>query len=84
MSDTTMPNIYSKARYPANFYRQKRLLILYLYKNTQLNKLLVLLFFVVGTGSCQTIDIYEKTATFSEHNWKSALRPSFTFEITDT
>jgi gliding motility-associated lipoprotein GldH len=30
------------------------------------------------------VDIYEKTATFYDHSWKSAERPSFTFEITDT
>ena len=40
--------------------------------------------FLVGIVSCQTIDVYEKTATFSKHSWKSAEQPSFTFEITDT
>ena len=39
---------------------------------------------VLVTVSCQTIDIYEKTTTFKSHSWKSAERPSFTFEITDT
>ena len=39
---------------------------------------------LAGLTSCETIDIYEKTATFSTHSWKSAERPSFTFEITDT
>ena len=39
---------------------------------------------VLVAGSCQTIDIYEKTTAFKSHSWKSAERPSFTFEITDT
>lgn len=34
--------------------------------------------------SCQTIDVYEKTTAFPTHSWKSAQKPSFTFEITDT
>ena len=53
-------------------------------KNTYLNKLYLILVLVVAITSCQTIDVYEKTATFSSHNWKSADKPSFTFEITDT
>lgn len=35
-------------------------------------------------GSCQTIDIYEKTIAFKTHSWKSAERPAFTFDIKDT
>lgn len=34
--------------------------------------------------SCQTIDIFEKTAFFAAHSWKSAEKPSFTFAISDT
>jgi gliding motility-associated lipoprotein GldH len=49
-----------------------------------LNKFRLILLIVLGTASCQTIDIYEKTASFPLHNWKSAETPSFTFEITDT
>jgi gliding motility-associated lipoprotein GldH len=39
---------------------------------------------VVAFASCQTIDVYEKTVSFSKHSWKSSERPSFTFEIGDT
>ncbi|MDB5249070.1 MAG: gliding motility protein GldH [Segetibacter sp.] len=39
---------------------------------------------IIALASCETINIYEKTATFSSHSWKSAEKPSFTFEITDT
>lgn len=38
----------------------------------------------IAVASCQTIDIYEKTASFSTHEWKSNETPSFTFDITDT
>jgi gliding motility-associated lipoprotein GldH len=79
-----MYNKYSKACYQINFYPLKSLGLLYLYKNFLLNKLLVLMFLTAGLASCQTIDIYEKTAIFPEHSWKSGERPSFTFEITDT
>jgi gliding motility-associated lipoprotein GldH len=48
-----------------------------------LNKYYLFLLLVIGI-SCQTIDIYEKTAAFATHNWKSSKKPSFTFEITDT
>jgi len=34
--------------------------------------------------SCQTIDLYEKTATIPQHKWKSSFKPSFTFTIKDT
>ena len=49
-----------------------------------MNKYFYILMLVLVTVSCQTIDIYEKTTTFKSHSWKSAERPSFTFEITDT
>ncbi len=34
--------------------------------------------------ACQTIDIFEKTETFPTHSWRSASKPAFTFDITDT
>ncbi|HUR65679.1 MAG TPA: gliding motility lipoprotein GldH [Chitinophagaceae bacterium] len=34
--------------------------------------------------ACQTIDLYEKTATIPRHQWKSSFKPSFTFIIKDT
>lgn len=48
-----------------------------------MNKFYLCLLLVLAV-SCQTIDIFEKTTAFADHNWKSAERPSFTFEITDT
>lgn len=35
-------------------------------------------------GSCQSIDLYEKTATIPGHKWKSSFKPSFHFTISDT
>jgi len=34
--------------------------------------------------ACQTIDLFEKTATIPGHQWKSSFKPSFTFNISDT
>jgi gliding motility-associated lipoprotein GldH len=51
---------------------------------SSLIKLVLVVFLAGGQASCETIDIYEKTVAFPNHNWKSAERPSFTFEITDT
>jgi len=43
--------------------------------------LLLTSFFLV---SCQTIDLYEKTAGIPGHSWKSSFKPTFTFVIKDT
>ncbi|MDQ6814641.1 MAG: gliding motility lipoprotein GldH [Bacteroidota bacterium] len=48
------------------------------------NKCSFILLIVLILTSCQTIDVYEKTTAFPLHSWKSAEKPSFTFEITDT
>lgn len=44
----------------------------------------IILFVIVCLASCQTLDVYEKTAFFKKHDWSSAEKPSFTFEIKDT
>jgi gliding motility-associated lipoprotein GldH len=49
-----------------------------------LNKLWFILILFVVLGSCQTIDIYQKTTSFPKHSWASGEQPSFSFEITDT
>lgn len=38
----------------------------------------------LGFFACTTIDLYEKTASFPEHEWGSNRQPAFTFNITDT
>lgn len=35
-------------------------------------------------SSCQTVDLYEKTASIPGHQWKSSFKPVFTFTINDT
>ncbi len=46
--------------------------------------LLILISSLVCLSACQTIDLYEKTATIPGHSWKSSYKPSFTFTIKDT
>ena len=47
-------------------------------------KYILILIFSAVFGSCQTIDVFEKTTSFPAHEWKSSEKPSFTFEINDT
>lgn len=35
-------------------------------------------------SGCSTLDVYEKTVAFPDHQWKSNEKPSFTFAIEDT
>ena len=42
---------------------------------------LLLLIFVI---SCKEIDVYEKTVSFTKHSWRTAEKPSFDFNISDT
>lgn len=35
-------------------------------------------------ASCNTLDVYEKTVFFPDHQWKSSHKPSFTFSVEDT
>lgn len=39
---------------------------------------------ILALFSCNTIDLFEQTRAFSKQEWSSAVRPTFTFEITDT
>jgi gliding motility-associated lipoprotein GldH len=38
----------------------------------------------VWLSSCTRINLYEKVVSIPDHEWKSSLRPTFTFEIKDT
>lgn len=46
----------------------------------------ILSFFLLtmALASCQTLDVFEKTAFFPDHEWASSRKPSFTFAIEDT
>ncbi len=42
------------------------------------------LLLLVFATSCNTIDLYEKTKSFSNHRWASSEKPTFNFDIGDT
>jgi gliding motility-associated lipoprotein GldH len=44
---------------------------------------LIILLIVVIT-SCKTLDVFEQTKAFANHEWQTNDKPSFTFEIKDT
>ena len=35
-------------------------------------------------NACTTIDVFEQSKPFPNHQWKSSEMPSFTYEIKDT
>lgn len=44
------------------------------------------LFIIIAAifSACSTLDVYEKTVSFPQHEWKNTEKPSFTFTIDDT
>ena len=45
------------------------------------------LFFIAITlllSSCGTVDVYEKTGAFADHEWSSKTKLTFQFDVTDT
>ena len=53
-----------------------------------MNALIRSIFFLVPCAlclsTCTTVDLYEKTVSLSDHEWKSDNKPEFNFTITDT
>jgi len=53
-----------------------------------MNKLIRLIFLLVPCSlylsTCTTVDLYEKTASVPNHEWKGDYKPEFNFTITDT
>lgn len=47
-------------------------------------KLLLTLAFMFSFAGCTTVDLFEKTVAFDDHEWPSANIPQFNFEINDT
>jgi gliding motility-associated lipoprotein GldH len=47
-------------------------------------QLLFVVSIIVVFASCTTLDVYEKTKTFSKHEWNSTDVATFNFEIADT
>ena len=52
--------------------------------NAQLKKPLFLILSCCIIFSCNTIDLYEKTAAVPGHKWTTAFKPEFSFTIKDT
>jgi len=52
--------------------------------NFQFKGLFIVLLASYILTSCTTVDLYEKTASLSNHEWKSDYKPEFNFTITDT
>lgn len=49
-----------------------------------MKKLSCFVLLAVALAGCGSLDVYEKSIFFSNHEWKSTNRPSFTFSIKDT
>jgi len=47
-------------------------------------KVFGLICLTVTLAGCGTLDVYEKTTPFPNHEWKTSNKPSFTFTIEDT
>jgi gliding motility-associated lipoprotein GldH len=49
-----------------------------------MNKIIIIVFLIVGLSSCATLDVYEKQIPFPQHEWSSKTKPTFNFTIQDT
>jgi gliding motility-associated lipoprotein GldH len=52
--------------------------------NVQLRGLFIALLSCCILTSCTTVDLYEKTVSLPNHEWKGDYKPEFNFTITDT
>jgi gliding motility-associated lipoprotein GldH len=52
--------------------------------NVQFKGLFILLLASYILTSCTTVDLYEKTVSLSNHEWRSDYKPEFNFTIADT
>ncbi|MBV9986145.1 MAG: hypothetical protein JO301_00585, partial [Chitinophagaceae bacterium] len=49
-----------------------------------MKKAVVTIALVVVLAGCGTLDVFEKTKFFPQHEWKSSDKPAFNFNIEDT
>ncbi len=56
----------------------------YLYKKIILKRTSYLVTLLLVFNACQPIEVFERTTFFPDHSWSSKVKPSFTFQITDT
>jgi len=52
--------------------------------NVQFKRLFIVLLSSYILISCTTVDLYEKTVSLPNHEWKADYKPEFNFTITDT
>jgi len=52
--------------------------------NVQFKGLFVILLTSFILTSCTTVDLYEKTVSLPNHEWKGDYKPEFSFTVTDT
>lgn len=53
-------------------------------KSLSVKKLIGPICLILFLAGCGSLDVYEKTVAFPEHEWKNTEKPSFSFEIEDT
>lgn len=53
-------------------------------KSLSVKKLIGSICLILFLAGCGTLDVYEKTVAFPEHEWKNTEKPSFSFDIEDT
>lgn len=49
-----------------------------------LKRVFVYILFISFLSSCNTLDVFERSVSFPDHQWASYNKPSFTFNIEDT
>ena len=49
-----------------------------------MKKVFLFIFISAVLTACGTLDVYEKTVAFPDHEWTNTEKPSFTFDIEDT
>ncbi len=53
-------------------------------KITALKSCSIFVIVCVMLAACNTLDVFEKSASFNKHEWASSNKPAFDFAITDT
>jgi gliding motility-associated lipoprotein GldH len=59
-------------------------MMVFLQRMKQLHLVIVFFTVIFLVQGCGTIDVYEKTTAFSDQQWPSSVKPSFSFTIKDT
>ena len=57
---------------------------MYMFYKVGITRFCLLVLTALQLSSCQTVDLFEKTAAIPRHAWSQSFKPTFTFNITDT